>query len=252
MNRRRKTTTPTITEQENITVTAEPDTTTDLLAAVPIDLQTDDLRREVTRAAQAATLRQVVTDSATAAQAAIQTALDANDVDSAITAATTANAVALVAEHLPSTTIDPSVVSDAMARAADAVGIAERSLPVLPVSDYAAELTAWRGMNGAAQREIDPPVMLPGDRAALDAADEVRSARVRLIANVATWRADLHRSPDPVSHLASAGGLIDAIQTHAGVTVHAAEVVNTANEARIAAGVTWSAPNLIPSFVATV
>jgi len=257
MTRRSRRTNPTPDHEENTAMNEDPIATADdhqpsspLLAAVPADLLTHELVAEVQRASQAATQRQTVTDSITAARTAIQTAMEANDVSEAISAAGVLLAAERVAEFLPSPTLDPAIVADVLNTAASMLATAEHSLPPLPTASYMVELAQYRAMNGAAKEVIDPPVFTPADRAAVALLGTLTTSRERLIANVATWRSNMGVG-DLGAHLAAAGGLLTELAEHRADVDEIAPVVDSANEARHEAGLSWQLPEFVPGFIAS-
>jgi len=234
----------------------EPTDTTDpaadaLLSGVSPDLITDELRHEVTRAALACEIARQVADASSAATGAIATALMDHDVSAAITAAGVVLSAEHVASFLPSSTLDPSVVAAAMSAAAEKVSAAERLLPPLPIVDYSRELQAFRAMNPAGQRTIEPPIRTNADRAAVTVADHLADIRVQLVGTVTSWIADLQRSPDPIAHLTAAGSIIVQLASHRDESILVIEALDGANLARHEAGLTWTLPEFVPGFIAS-
>jgi len=255
MTRKTRRTNPTPDHEENTAMNEDPIATagdhqpsSPLLSAVPRDLLTDDLVAEVQRASQAAAQRQTVTDSIAAATAAVRAALEANDVSEAISAAGVLLAAERVSDVLPSPTLDPAIVADVLHTAGSKLATAEHSLPPLPTAAYMVELAQYRAMNGAAKEVIDPPVFTPADRAAVALLGTLTTSRERLVANVATWRSNMGVG-DLRAHLAAAGSLLAELAEHRADVDEIAPVVDSANEVRHEAGLTWTLPDLIPGFI---
>jgi len=231
--------------------TTDTDTTSALLADVPPDLVTDELRSEVTRASVAADMARQVADASSAATGAIATALMDHDVSAAITAAGVVLAAEHVASFLPSSTLDAAVVAAAMSAAAEKVKTAERSLPPLPIVDYSRELRSFRAMNPAGQQTIEPPIRTNADQAAVTVADHLADIRVQLVGTVTSWIHDLNRQPDPIVHLAAAGSIIVQLAAHRDESIVVIEAIDEANAARHDAELTWQPPDVLPGFIFT-
>lgn len=253
MNRRRRTTpTPNVdtsptTDKENTmpdtepTLTTEEQDATEQLARIPADFVTDDLRADVLRAARAAALRQEVADATTAAHTAVQTAIVTGAVAEALAAAGTLAALDRIAEYLPSVDLDAVVVDNAFTVAGRFLREAEATLIPLPIVSYSSEVTAWRELPPLVQVTTPHPLVTPADIAAEAAVDALAAQREAVLAGVTSW----HRASgrvELITHLAAAGGHVEACRQHVEECARAATVVDGANATRAEAGLTWSAP----------
>lgn len=250
---RRTQATETTTQEEITTVTDTPDSTdtmlsaaqeaaTELLASLPSDLVSDELRSAVLTATHGATVCAKVAQAVTEAQAGVQTALAAGDVLAATASAAELAALERLATYLPSVTVDPVAVANALAVAGQYVGEADLTIPPLPTVDYTVEMAAWRSLPRGFQDETPVPIATEADITAQGVLEQLTTERAVVKRTVEAWRRNLEQSPDPLSHVSAAASTAEQCRKHAAESTRAVAAIESANQVRREAGLSWRAP----------
>lgn len=211
------------------------------LEALPDEFK-EPLRAVVERAADTEALAIGAAAALEKARAELDGALAMGDIDAAIAAAARLTGCERVVAEVPTPVIERAAAADALSLAAHRVTEALMALPAPPAVHYFAELAAYRSLGPRVQ--LDPPVMLPGEREAQDAVEAIAPERERIASWAAGWRADSARDGiDPLGLLAGAAGLIEHVRAYGERLEAVAEQVAEVNLARRAAGANWTPPN---------
>ena len=214
----------------------------DRMEAIPEHLMTGLLRPAVLDAAERAAMTRQVHQAHSDSTGAVSAALRAADVPAAMALAEELAGTERLIPMLPSTEVDSSVVAEALSSASSKLRQALAELPPVPEVLFSAEKAAWRSLGQAVLTAVDPPGALASDLDAEAARKAVEAARSGLAKGVDAWDRDSARGVDVLSLLLAAGGLLEAIASQRGPFLAAAEQVQAANEARVAAGVVWQVP----------
>jgi hypothetical protein len=228
-------------------LTDEEQAATELLATLPAELVTDSLRAAVLHAAHGTSVQQKVTVATAEAEQAVRAALAAGDVPGAIEAATTLAAIARFHGYLPSVTVDPGAVEEAMTNAARHLREAESTILPLPIVHYTAQVNAWRSLPPNFQAASPHPLVAKPDLDAQGVVDELAKERERVTATTSAWYRDLSGPVNPLNHIKAASDIAGMCREHAAVTARTAAVVQKVNEARAEADLNWIAPKSVTS-----
>lgn len=223
------------------TLSVEEQAATERLAAIAADLVSDDLRAEWLRSAQAQTLHRTLATAITEAQASTQTDLAAGDIQHAAHEAGRVADLARLIPMLPSVDLDPSIVADTRAKAAEYVRQAQLTVPPLPELSFTLELAAWRSL-GNQMLITPPPAALLTDLAAEKAFVAHVARRSRVTATSTAFFAN-YQTGDILNTLGSAQGTADLLKKQAEDVTELSAIIIAANKARASAGIRYCPPD---------
>ena len=250
MTRNRRATTALVTAEAPTASPAEPglilspeeQIATETLAGIPEVLITDELRATVLRGAQIEAKRREFATATSQALSDVQEAIANGDVAAATAASVDLVALERLEGMLPVPTIQESLLNPAFAKAGDMIAGAVGTLPLRPpYLAYSLELAAWRSLGPINLQTTDPPVLLAGERTAVQEIDRYIAARARQVETLRAWRADVGAG-DPFSHLGAVGAHVENCRLLIVEYDRVTNIVTELNDKRVRGHFSWTPP----------